>query len=110
MVPGKVFNILPDHFAIRQFYRDYLSAEGEVGATHVEIWPEDEIADVRENGNGGHPMGLFFFGGDGAGDWFGCPFTGVPEEYFRMDATGNASTDLIRLGGWEDFVAALKAG
>ncbi len=94
--------MLPDHFVIKEFYKDYSSASGEIGEGELFLWPDNEIADMRETSeNGGHSKNLFFFGGDGCGNWFGV-YTDQ-EVYFALASISDPIEDLSELGDWSRF-------
>ncbi len=105
--PDAVWQILPEGFVIKEFYRRFSHAAGELGEGELFLWPDSEIAEMRIScQNGGHPDNLFFFGGDGCGNWFGV-YTDQ-EIYFALASISDPEEDISKLGKWDGFRKALE--
>ena len=89
--------VLGASFLLNAFYRQFDGAEGWLGDSYFTMWSRKE-----------YPNRYCFFGSDGGGTQFGFFVADEGVEFCSAPDIGGEE-DIRNLGGWEQFIASVKA-
>lgn len=109
MLPDPPFPLLGTDCALNAFYRQYISAEGLLGESHVIFWTLEEIAEDPYQIALRFDVPVVTFATNGGGELFAATPCNGDAEFLVVPCIGDRE-DTLRLGHWDDFVHKLSAG